>query len=420
MISINFPKIYAYIFGLAIFAYFSLIVTSKYSGYLILFILILSLIGLLALRERNKYDQKDLIFSIIFLLMPLVSLISFYQFNTEIRELDVNSRFLFVLPIYFFLRTFDLKSTLIVYGVALAAIIFGVLNISSHFFGIQLIDGFTKGTGIVSLYGSIFGISSLYFLRYSKNLFSIAFLSVSGFMGIATSLIMGGRGVWVAAIITLILMFFINPQGWNRLERFFINFLFFVLFVVSFAIPQTAVLDRAKNAVSGITEYITNENSDLRRGPSVQKRLEMWKSSIYIIQENPFLGIGENNFKLANKKLIDNGLIKSGIAGYNHPHGQFFSTLVENGIIGFIALLMLLFYPLLECFRLIKNQFEIFTDEIRDLTSLLLIITLHYLFYALSNGIFDHQNTTLFYSAMVAILLGILRNKVSKDSNSAA
>ena len=392
--------------GVLIFAYFILSIIIPSSGYLVVGILILSLIGLMIRRHLQPIDKDERIFIFSFIAYFLLALLNIYFFNIDLRELDSVSRFLLVLPIFFYLRISSIQSSWIAYGIALAVIVFGVGMVSEKLMKINLFE-FDKHEGMITLYAGIYSISSLFFLNKNSNYLSLVIFSTAGFLGISTMLLAGGRGVWIAAILTILILILLNPNKWNKLERYLVIFIFISLFIVSFAIPNSGTYHRVEQAYSGINEFISKDGAerDFSKGSSVMDRMEMWKAGSLIIIDNPITGVGLNNFKANTKKLIYEKKISPRVQNFNHPHGQFITTLVEQGILGLCLLIFVIYSPLRVALKSIKNTRS--KDHVSQIV--ILITTLFYFFYSLTNGIFAHQNTTLFYVLIISVALALIK-----------
>jgi len=179
---------------------------------------------------------------------------------------------------------------------------------------------------------------------------------------------------------------------------------------MGYLVPETGVKKRFDKAINEYSAYNEERKSV---GTSVGARLEMWKSSLYIFKENPIFGVGEGNFKEKNVELIEKGLINTDIGRFNHPHSEFFTTLVEQGLIGLGILLFLFFNPLMKCYEVFKKK-DVNSDSNIPLV-LVISLILHYIFYSITNGVFDHQNTTLFFAAFVTIGMGLYSSMNLED-----
>jgi len=393
-----------------IFIGFSVFLVIPKGGTIILVILVLSIIGLFLNRNiKNNLDHWEKLLLFGFISYFLLVVLSNYIFHGSIRDIDTASRFVLVIPIYLYLRKANVHYKSLELGILLACILFGINSILPRFFDLSQFFQFTKHTGIVSLYGAIIGVTSLFLVSKKNSSIYNLIILVCAFFGIATTLLAGGRGVWISAFLSFIILFYLNPSRWSKLEKVLVVYLGIIFSLMGYLVPETGVKTRIDNAVNQTTSYVDARIS----GNSVADRLEMWRSSLYIFKENPIFGVGEGNFKEKNVELIEKGLIKKDIGKFNHPHGEFITTLVEQGLIGLGILLFLFSNPLIKCYKVLKNE-DMNNDSNIPLV-LVISLILHYIFYSITNGVFAHQNTTLFFAAFVTIGMGLYSSMNSED-----
>ena len=385
-----------------IFIGFSVFLVIPKGGLVILIILLLSIIGLFLTRNiRKNLERWEKFLLVSFIGYFLIVLISNSIFDGSIRDIDSASRFILVIPIYLYMRKSNVDYKSVEFGILLACILFGINSFFPWFFDLSQLFQFTKHSGIVSLYGAIIGVTSLFLVSKKRSTVYNFIILICALFGIAASLLSGGRGVWISAFLSFIILFYLNPSHWSKLYKVLISYLVIFFTLIFYLVPETGVKARIDLAVDQTFEYFDTSKSNT----SVGARLEMWRSAFYIFKENPIFGVGEGNFKKNNLELIEKGLVKSDVARFNHPHSEFITTLVEQGLMGLSLLLFLLFNPLMKCFLVFKSQ-ETFKDSNISLV-LVTTLILHYIFYSISNGVFDHQNTTLFFATFVTIGMGL-------------
>jgi O-antigen ligase len=129
----------------------------------------------------------------------------------------------------------------------------------------------------------------------------------------------------------------------------------------------------------------------------------MWRASLKIIENNLIFGVGENNFNKHLTVLVENREIDNFVGRFRHPHNEYLSTLVEQGIIGLITLFTLFLVPLVSYYK----RLFIGSYEARLLMLSGAIIILIYMGFSLTSGVFDHQIGALFYTIFMAIIMGI-------------
>ena len=385
-----------------IFIGFSVFLVIPKGGLVILIILLLSIIGLFLTRNiRKNLERWEKFLLVSFIGYFLIVLISNSIFDGSIRDIDSASRFILVIPIYLYMRKSNVDYKSVEFGILLACILFGINSFLLRFFDLSQLFQFTTHSGIVSLYGAIFGVTSLFLVSKKRSTVYNFIILICALFGIATSLLSGGRGVWISVFLSFIILLYLNPSHWSKLYKVLISYLVIFFTLIFYLVPETGVKARVDLAVDQTFEHFDASKSHT----SVGARLELWRSAFFIFKENPIFGVGEGNFKENNLELIEKGLVKSDVARFNHPHSEFITTLVEQGLMGLSLLLFLLFNPLMKCFLVFKSQ-----DTFKDSNTPLVLVTtliLHYIFYSISNGVFDHQNTTLFFATFVTIGMGL-------------
>ena len=391
--------------GLFIIALPLAIVAIPKGGIIVALMLVLSLIGLVFNREWIRLDKWEKYFLFSFIFYFSVVAINLWWFEGNLHDLDTPSRLVLVLPIYFFVRKSSVKIDWFVWGVVGASLMVGAKQIMLYFEHGSLYS-FQDNEGIMTLFASIFGLTSLFFICNEKSKIINSLFFLAAVLGIAASFLLGGRGVWIAAIISLFIIGLLNPMGWRKSGRSLAIGLFICIFIVAYLTPQTGVKTQLTQATNNVSQWSENGKSNTSSGA----RLEMWKASFEVIKENPIIGVGEDNYAKHQQKLIDQGKIDKFVGHFAHPHGEYITSLVEQGFIGLLAFIAVLFVPLKYLlYRITLNQ-----DDYgqRILITSGLLIVLHYAFYSVTSGVFDHQSTALFYSAFMAIILGLIKSNL--------
>ena len=389
--------------GLFIFILPSALIAIPKGGGVVALMLILSLVGLAINRDKLELSKWEKYFVFSFIFYFAVIAINLWWFDGKLHDLDTPSRLVLVLPIYFFIRKTDIKVDWFIWGVVLGSILAGLIK-----FGIIDVHYLSKivtvQTGSFTLLSSIFALSSLMFVGKGSSTIKNTLLFVAFASGIVASFMSGGRGVWIAAILSLIFIFIINPMRWSIRLRLSAVLSMIILFYSAYLIPQTGVKNRIDLALKNTTSWVQNGQANTSSGA----RLEMWKASFEVIKENPIIGVGEDNYAKHQKRLIEQGKIDKFAGNFRHPHGEYITSLVEQGLIGLLAFLLVLFTPIMFFFNIIKRN--LFNYQERVLTASGMLVGLHYLFYSFTSGVFDHQSTMLFYAVFMVIIFGLIKS----------
>jgi len=146
-------------------------------------------------------------------------------------------------------------------------------------------------------------------------------------------------------------------------------------------------------------DYVNGEKTDT----SVGHRGELYKAAFKIIKANP-LGIGEDNFYSYKKVLIDNNEISPSVGHHLNAHSEVMSSTIEQGILGLISYLLVLFIPGIYFYKR-------FIEHNSDASLLGLLIVLNYFFFSITSVIFAHQSTVLFFTFMIVIMYAFTENR---------
>jgi len=393
--------------GLFIFILPSALIAIPKGGGVVALMLILSLVGLAINRDKLELSKWEKYFVFSFIFYFAVIAINLWWFDGKLHDLDTPSRLVLVLPIYFFIRKTDIKVDWFIWGVVLGSILAGLIK-----FGIIDVHYLSKivtvQTGSFTLLSSIFALSSLMFVGKGSSTIKNTLLFVAFASGIVASFMSGGRGVWIAAILSLIFIFIINPMRWSIRLRLSAVLSMIILFYSAYLIPQTGVKNRIDLALKNTTSWVQNGQANTSSGA----RLEMWKASFEVIKENPIIGVGEDNYAKHQKRLIEQGRIDKSVGNFLHPHGEYITSLVEQGIIGLLAFIFVLLAPIMFFLNIIK--YKLFNYQERALAASGMLIILHFGFYSFTATVFAHQSTTLFFAVFLVIIIGLSTFKDKK------
>jgi len=387
--------------GLFIFILPTALVSIPKGGSVVAFMLILSLVGLAINRDKLELDKWEKYFVFSFIFYFAVIAINLWWFDGKLHDIDTPSRLLLVLPIFFFIRKSNISASWFIWGVSLGAIVSGLIK-----FGMIDTDYLSKvvtvQTGIFSLFSSILGLSSLMLIRKSSAGVKNAIFLIAFIFGISASILSGGRGVWISAILSLGIILFVNPVNWKIRTRFISVLLLFSVFMGAYFAPQSGVKNRVDAAFNNVASWVESGKSNTSAGA----RLEMWKASYIIVKENLLIGVGEDNYAKHQKKLIDRGEIDKFVGNFAHPHNEYIASFIEQGAIGLLASILLLLSPLKCIFSTIKTK-TLNSHQI-SLAIVGIFVILHYLFYAFTATVFAHQSATLFFAVMLVVVIGFL------------
>ncbi|HYG51541.1 MAG TPA: O-antigen ligase family protein, partial [Flavobacteriales bacterium] len=187
---------------------------------------------------------------------------------------------------------------------------------------------------------------------FSRKITHKAWLLVSAFLQVFTLFFTLTRGTLIGLAIALAVWFVVYMH--RKLK--------FGIATRSWVIPVAAVLLLlvVGYAARGTTIHRLTTVSDT----SAQTRLITWISSLPGFLENPVLGVGPENFYVISAKYFDPRQYQYSESGFfDKPHNQFLQVLVEQGGVGFVLYVLIVFSVYRMLFlarkreRLTSNQF---------------------------------------------------------------
>ena len=205
--------------------------------------------------------------------------------------------------------------------------------------GIQVFF-FEELTSVLSLqptyvaYYLIFSISfGLYLLFYQETKLPWWLLAVVVIFFFVVLMLTGGRTSFIGLLLVLsffILKYILEPGSLHKRVAFAISIFMLVgLF--------------ATNSMEFLDSQLSFKND-------YWERSVLWESAIRA-NPNPIIGVGNGDYKtVLNEYYNSHGLSKYAVDSYN-SHNQFIQLYFTNGLVGLVALLILLCRPIAKAFR---------------------------------------------------------------------
>jgi O-antigen ligase len=252
--------------------------------------------------------------------------------------------------------------------------------------------------GVLSLAGTG------WFVGKNKWMVTLPVLAfVAGMIASALSL---SRGGWVAIPFLGIIFLWYSSKKIS-LKIYVMSFLLVILAVVSlYLLPQSGVQKRVEVTVMNIEQYSdSNDIDDKLRATSIGARFEMWKAAWLIFKDAPLIGVGWGDYTKKVRGLIIQKLINRHIGYYYHPHNQFLSALAKGGLLGLIAIIVLLMLPAAIYYRSINFIQDTKLNRLA-LAGLLLIVG--FTSFSLSDSFLEHSRTIIFISFYMVVFMSIV------------
>jgi O-antigen ligase len=373
-------------------------------------------------RQPHQLYKEEKVLFILFALL----LISFALSATlngwsdnSIRRLGTVLKYILFFPVYLLLRQFKDLSSFLFVGIVLGGSILGLQALFDVFY-----LGKEQGWGI---YGSIiFGNLSILFFsitlillffttKHSKTIY----LYISSLLLSALAVYLSGsRNAWLAAAFSV----FLIPILCYRFMKFKRTILIIIpifLVTISASLFTDTMQKRLKLAYTEFTSYITEgvPHDEPLLTNSIGTRLEQWRVAMQLVKDAPFFGYGGGSAgkyvtRYAEKGMAHPDLInpktEKGIGGL---HSTYFESMINEGIIGLIIMLLFLLYP---AYIFIKAR------KLNPLLSTVGILFIgNYMIFGISENPFVHDNFSSVYLILLSVFFSeVIRQKYSSISTS--
>ena len=384
------------------------ITTVPKGGVVVALILALSVFGNFMLQGRVQLDEDERYFLYAFLFYFLVVAANVWWFDAELRELDTASRFFLVLAIFLYLRRGVVSIQWFLWGIILSGVLVGIVAINDVYnINIPRARG-AIDVGIFGLASAVIGAGCLLLAASFKNNPLRAVIAYSGVLlsGVAVVLTLT-RGIWIAVFIAVIFVVIVNPTKVNAGYKMLLVLGVMLFSLIAYVLPQTGVQLRIDAAVDNVPSYFNAGGVSSSGGA----RLEMWKAAYYVVSDNWIFGVGEDNFKIHMNGLVEEGKIDPFVGQFSHAHNEYLSTLVEQGVIGLAALIIVFVVP---AKALIRNIWRS-SYEVSVVSMVGVLLSVLFMGFSLTSGVFDHQVGALFYATMYAIIMGLVKGQQRRE-----
>ena len=249
----------------------------------------------------------------------------------------------------------------------------------------------------------------------SRGLWRI--LCVLGFIfSLVLSYLAQGKGSWLALPvgICIIVWRFLENRNIALWKSLVVSFLSLVVFALAFT-QLKLVKTKLNQGLDSVHFYFTSYDPLVQNYPSYSgtfiTRLEMWKVAWQTFLENPLVGVGPGNYKLALQGYVDsltentppetkiNGLTK--LLKFDHAHNDFLHVLAERGILGFLAFFGAMAYFFAFFWK--RRSYQFASDGLVFLSA--------FAIFLLTQSLLSHALTITFYYLMLGICYVGVRNE---------
>ena len=394
--------------GVLIFLFPALLMVVPDGGAIaLLLLLLLSLVKLARSKSQLPLNSNEIWLLAIVSIYFTIELFNLWLFESGISVLDNASRFLLLLPVYFFIRKTNLSLKYVTLGILSGAIAcFVIASYQKFYLGVPRAHGLQNPVpfGGLSITLGLMCLSVALTIESRQG----KIWMYSGFLlACIASILSETRGAWLALPIGLVTILLLNPKRWSIKARIAGSLVTLLILTLSYTIPL--IQHRVDATILNVAAYFTEANANT----SIGLRLETWKAAIIGFSENPMLGIGEGNFQSTLRQLAESDRIDPLLAtSIAHVHNEFLSAMIHKGGLGLISTLLLFLLPLATFYRQYKSQH----GERKVLLAVGIILIMSSITTALSDVFFDHHKQTLFYVTYIYLIYGLACTDIQKNT----
>lgn len=291
----------------------------------------------------------------------------------------------------------DLKYIVLV--IKLSIIVAAVYSIYPHV-GVSRVEAGSDSPTIFGFIMVLFGFITIIDIWTQSNkekVFSIFIF----FLAIYSVFLSGTRIAWIMFIV----LFFSTMYIWSI--RGYLTKKGLLLIVTVLAVITASSMnsksfnDRIDIAFKEIKAFSVDTDSD----GSVDLRLSMWVGGFTAFKQQPIIGYGYQNTGLEASRHISGSSAKVFTKGQKMLHNDYINSLVGFGVLGLLALLALLFFPLTIFFKRLKVD----KGYTKNAIGILFIIALSV--FAITDSIYSHNVMRSFFVFFLGVLLPVARKE---------
>ena len=291
-------------------------------------------------NQLNSYEQWFLTGFGLYALSGFVAFVNVQDVQEYIKDIERYLRFLAAVPIYLFMRKYQVNVVKYLY----AGVVF-----SGPFLLFIALPNFIANPDVPAsgdyhhiIFGGVamlnVGLMLALLLAGEFSRGKKAVIAVAMLCGFVAALISQSRGVWLAMpVYVLIALYFSIRHSKIRFVSIVLGIVL-VSGVFVFSPVGNMVEKRIKLAVEEVSQFY----SDDKYLTSLGTRLAMWEIAVDVWKQHPFLGTGPGDFDEEIRSLQSNGEYV-GMHPHSTTHNMYFQALVNTGTVGFIITMVVLY-----------------------------------------------------------------------------
>ena len=382
-----------------------LINSVKIFGNLILLILFLVGFYISITQRKNPFLIPELkLFSwitIIYFTVILVTLIHADGWSAQFHHLGRKLHFLLAPLIALAVYKSNISIVKLLFSLKLGLLLIGIITIIQFFLDYPRPSGMMNANVFGDLAVSMLFLSMVRIFQESHK--EKIFTSIAVIFGLIAIILSASRGSWLSFLILLSFFLYLSYCHFSKRLKAKNLLVFFTALILLFGtiLTKTPVVKQFSQGVEEVQKWEDGDTSTTSNG----MRMEMWKSGLLASTNAPWLGYGYRN---ANKVATEYATkYHERISGYTHLHNEYITNLVSSGILGLIALFILLLSPLAVFAKNLKY------DDRHYYALMGVLLCIGYITFGFSHIAFGEEHMNAFYVFFLSLLLPKMCRAVS-------
>lgn len=326
--------------------------------------------------------------------------------DNAVRQLDLLSRYVLMIPLLYALSRTQLQSSWIISSFAIGSL--SSLWLVYQQLGGEAYDGRVYGYtgaiqfGNIALLLGLFCLSGLISQWRAQALDRLSILYACGAAaGFFASLASGSRGGWIAAPLALVVI--IVGYTPRRYALRCIITCTIIAGVSGILLSQsTFIQQRYDLAAQDIAQYEAGNTNT-----SIGARLAIWQANWQLIKQSPLLGWSQAGHAQALEQTVRDNQSSNVVLNLANSHNNYIESWVYLGISGLILLLSLLIYCFFQFIKHIRHENPISQQAAINGSILILV----YFIANFTQNMMERNNTLLFFLITLATFWSLLKNK---------
>lgn len=226
--------------------------------------------------------------------------------------------------------------------------------------------------------------------------------AIATFLGMGAAMLSLTRGVALAALPLLVLLFLYAPRAWLR-RRWIVATALVAILSVGLFFGAKLFSGRLDQTIQELTLVLMGEHSK-----NVGERLRLWTAGLEVVVNAPVWGYGiQNRMETIAGILARDGLP---VRDFTHPHNGFLTVAVDSGLVGLAALVALLATPVVIAWRAPRD------DRYRKRLHIALFLSLGYALCGMTQIMFNHDIMDSFFIFTTIVIAASIPDASSKAS----